>query len=66
MQSMGKFRTDLALEAADTSDKKLPEGVFVRENKKDAFCRRLWKSKTRRQPSASSGRPGSTGRGRRR
>ena len=37
MKNFFPFRTDLALEAADTGDNKLPEGVFVEEEKADSL-----------------------------
>ncbi|MBP0981910.1 MAG: GPR endopeptidase, partial [Oscillospiraceae bacterium] len=36
MKNFFPFRTDLALEAADTGDNKLPEGVFVEEETEGA------------------------------
>ena len=39
-------RTDLALEAADTGDHKLPEGVFCEEKKEGAVLRTVVRIET--------------------
>ncbi|MEG1850077.1 MAG: GPR endopeptidase, partial [Oscillospiraceae bacterium] len=39
MRQKSEPRTDLALEAADTGDGRLPEGVFVREEERDGVRR---------------------------
>ncbi len=59
MQSNLLPRTDLALEAADTGDGKLPEGVFCEESRKGPLLRTVVRIETE-QAAARLGRPTGT------